>query len=94
VLRQECDEVKRIEDFQVFFEVVVVGGVEENLSVQALEAHLLERDWGTCQVLRKALPLFPASARQQDGGVDTEAGVSPGEKIIGHVLVDELSLEK
>jgi len=80
--------------FRFSFVVLVVGGVEENLSVEVLEAHLPQRDWGTCQVLRKALPLFPAFARQQDGRVETEARVSAGEKIIGHVLVDELAVEK
>ena len=41
------------------------------------------------QVLRKALPFLLASARQQDGRVHTESRVSPGQKIIGHILVDE-----
>ncbi len=59
--------------FRFSFVVVVVGGVEENFSVETLETHLLERDWGSCQVLRKALPLFRASARQQDGCVNTYA---------------------
>jgi len=62
--------------------------------VEVLEAHLLERDWRTCQVLRKALPLLRASARQQDGGVNTESRVSPPEKVIRHVLVDKLAVEK
>ena len=63
-------------------------------SVQALEVHLLDRDWRTCQVLSKALPLLRASARQKDGRVHTESRVAPPEKVIRHVLVDELAAEK
>ena len=78
--------------FKLSFVVLVVGGVKENLSVEVLEAHLLERDWRTCQVLRKAFPLLRASARQQDGRVHTESRVSPPEKIIRHILVDKLAV--
>ena len=68
--------------------------MKKYLSVEALEAHLLERDWGARQVLGDVLPLFPTSARKQDGSVETEARVSPPEKVIRHILADELFLEK
>ena len=54
------------------FVVLVVRGMKEYLSVEALEAHLLERDWGARRILGEVLPLFPTSARKQDGSVETE----------------------
>jgi len=62
--------------------------------VEALEAHLAQRDRRTCQVLSEALPLLRASAWKHDGCVYAESGVSPPEKVIGHVPVDELAVEK
>lgn len=91
---EKCDKIGGIEELKVFFEVLVVRGMKKYLSVEALEAHLLERDWGARQVLRKALPLFPTSARKQDGSVHTESRVSPSEEVIRHVLADELAVEK
>ena len=71
---EKSDKSGGIEELQVFFEVVVVGGVKENFAVEALETHFFKRDWRgygrpACQVLRKILPLLRASARQQDGCV-------------------------
>jgi hypothetical protein len=42
MLRQESDELRRLKELQIFFEVVVVGSVKEHPSVEALETHLLE----------------------------------------------------
>ena len=55
---EKIDEIGGIEELEVFFEVFVVVGVEEDFSVEALEAHLLKRDGRLCQVLGEALPFF------------------------------------
>jgi len=55
VLGEKDDEIGRREELEILFEVLSVGGVEEDFSVEALEAHFAKRDRRTRQVFDEAL---------------------------------------
>ena len=56
VLGDKDEEIGRREKLEILFEVLAVGGVEEDFSVEALEAHFAKRDRRARQVLGEALP--------------------------------------
>lgn len=55
VLGEKNDEIGRREVLEILFEVLSVGDVEENFTVEALEAHFAKRDRRTHQVFDEAL---------------------------------------